>query len=77
MSAPLPLDLGRSPEIRQCRANTSGSNLNRSIQIQPSLLSPPHPRLCPWARLVSPPWLADALAPLVSRVRARTRARTI
>jgi hypothetical protein len=70
MSAPLPLDLDRSPEIGQCRANPSGSNRSRSIQIQPSLLSPPHPRLCPWARLVSPAWLADALAPLVSRVHA-------
>jgi hypothetical protein len=70
---PLPLDLGRSPEIGQCRANPSGSNRSRPIQIQLSLLSPPHPRLCPWARLVSPPWLADALAPLISRVRAPTR----
>jgi hypothetical protein len=65
---PLPLDLGRSPEIGQCRANPSGSNRSRPIQIQPSLLSPPHPCLCPWARLVSPPWLADTLAPLVSHV---------
>jgi hypothetical protein len=67
---PKPLDLGHSPEIGQCRANLSGSNHSRSIQIQPSLLSPPHPRLCPWVRLVSPPWLADFLAPPVSRVRA-------
>jgi hypothetical protein len=70
---PLPLHLGRSPEIGQCRANPSGSNHSRPIQIQLSLLSPPHPRLCPWARLVSPPWLADALALLVSRVRAPAR----
>jgi hypothetical protein len=69
---PLPLDLGRSPEIGQCRANPSGSNRSRLIQIQPSLLSP-HPCLCPWARLVSLPWLAGALAPLVSHVRAPVR----
>jgi hypothetical protein len=69
MTAPLPLDLGRSPEIGQGRANPSGSNRSRPIQIQPSLLSPPHPRLYPWARLVSPPWLADAPTPLVSRAR--------
>jgi hypothetical protein len=73
---PLPLDLGHLPEIGQCRANPSGSNRSRPIQIQPSLLSPPHPRLCPWARLVSPPWLADALAPLVSRVRVPALARS-
>jgi hypothetical protein len=40
MSAPLPLDLGRSPKIEQCRANPSGSNHSRPIQIQSSLLSP-------------------------------------
>jgi hypothetical protein len=62
-------------EIGQCRANPSGSNRSRPIQIQSSLLSPPHPRLCPWARLVSPPWLAGALAPLVSRVHAPALAR--
>jgi hypothetical protein len=76
MTAPLSLDLGRSAEIGQCRANPSGSNRSRPIQIQLSLLSPPHPRLCPWARLVSPPWLVDAQTPLVSRVRARVPLRT-
>jgi hypothetical protein len=64
MSAPPPLDLGRSLEIGQCRANPSGSNRSRPIQIQPSLLSPltrvstPGPgwsarpgTLTPWPRL--------------------------
>jgi hypothetical protein len=68
---PLPLDLGRPPEIGRFRLNPSGSDRSPLIQIQPSLLSPPHPRLCPWARPVSLPWLAGALALLVSRACTR------
>jgi hypothetical protein len=48
-SAPLPLDLDRPPEIGWFRLNPSGSDCSPRIQIQLSLLSPPHPRLCPWA----------------------------
>jgi hypothetical protein len=73
-SALLPLDLGRPPEIGRFRLNPSGSDRSPPIKIQLSLLSPPHPCLCPWARPVSPPWLAGALAPLVSRARALARA---
>jgi hypothetical protein len=69
-SVPLSLDLGRTPEIGRFRLNPSRSDRSPPIQIQPSLLSPPHPRLCPWARPVSPPWLAGALASLVSRAHA-------
>jgi hypothetical protein len=53
-SAPLSLDLGRPPEIQRFRLNPSGSDHSPPIQIQLSLLSPPHPLLCPWARPVSP-----------------------
>jgi hypothetical protein len=67
---PQPLDLGHPSEIGQFRFNQSGSDRSPLIQIQPPFSLPPHPRPCPWARLVSPPWLADALSPPVSRARA-------
>jgi hypothetical protein len=59
-SAPMLLDLGRPPEIGRFRLNPSGSDRSAPIQIQLSLLSPPHPCLCP------------TLAPLVSRACAPT-----
>jgi hypothetical protein len=74
-SPPLPLDLVRPPEIGRFRLNLSGSDRSPPIQIQPSLPSPPLPRLCPWAWPVSLSCLAGALAPLVSRAHAPARAR--
>jgi hypothetical protein len=63
-SAPLPLDLGRPPDIGRFRLNPSGSDRSPPIQIQLSLLSPltrisapgpgrsAHPgSLAPWPRL--------------------------
>jgi hypothetical protein len=77
VSAPQPSDLGRPSEIGRFRFNQSGSDRSPSFQIQPPSSLPPHPRPCPWARLVRPFWLAVALTPPISRIRARAHAHVI
>jgi hypothetical protein len=71
------LDPGCSSEIGQFRFNPNGSNPSPPIWIQLPLSLPPPLRLYLWAQLVGSPWLADALAPLVSCACAPTLTRAL